>query len=182
MSIDRRARATRYRISEAFLRLGGMRAIDAIRVDDLAREAGIARSTFYAHFTGLDDYMARGFAAMLENFAARGSAGMILPVGAIVDHVGEVGEGAQRMARHRHFPAMLSEGERALRRVAEARLTLREPHLDPIERASIATMLAAGFLALLRDWMEDPRGRSAGEISKRFEKLETRLVGSTAVG
>lgn len=181
MSIDRRSRATRYRISKAFLRLGGMRAIESIRVDDLAREAGIARSTFYAHFTGLDDYMARSFAAMLESFAARGPADRVLPVKTIVDHVAAAPDGARRMTRHRHFPAVLNEGERALRRVAETRLALREPSLDPIDRASIAMMLAAGFLALLRDWMEDPRGRSADAISERFEKLETRLVGAATL-
>jgi AcrR family transcriptional regulator len=181
MPIDRRAVATRNRIGEAFLRLGGMRAIEAIRVEDLAREAGIARSTFYAHFKGLDDYMARSFAAMLEALASRGAGERILPVAAIVSHVTAVGEGAHRLARHRHFPRMLSEGERALRRVAELRLAARFPALDTTERSAMATMLAAGFLALLRDWMEDPHGRNPQEIPKRFETLEVRLVGEAPV-
>ncbi len=175
-SIDRRAKATRNRISEAFLRLGGMQAIETIRVDDLAREAGIARSTFYTHFSGLDDYMARSFAGMLESFASRGPADQVLPVTAIIDHVAGVGPGVERIARHRHFPNMLSEGERALRRVAEARLAERNPGLDPLERGAIATMLAAGFLALLRDWMEQPLGKDVQAIPKRFEKLGARLV------
>jgi len=59
--IDRRSRETRMRIGEALLRLGGMRAIDEIKVGDLAREAGFARSTFYAHFEGLGDFLARNF-------------------------------------------------------------------------------------------------------------------------
>lgn len=176
-SVDRRAVRTRYRISQAFLRLGGTRAIDQIRVDDLAREAGIARSTFYAHFQGLDDFMARSFAGMLKGFAGKGAAQHILPIAAILDHIGAVGSDVAKLARHRHFPRMLSEGERALRQVAEARLIEQQPALDPIERQSIATMLAAGFLALLRDWMEDPRDRSAADIATRFERLEQRLVG-----
>ena len=177
MPIDRRARATRLRISEAFLRLGGMRALDRIRVEDLAREAGIARSTFYAHYQGLDDYMARSFAAMLESFADSGPGGRALPVAAILDHVADVGAGAQTIARHRNFPRMLSEGERALQRLADRRLQRILPALDPVERGSIATMLAAGFLAMLRDWMEEPRGRCATEIGRRFEALEARLIG-----
>lgn len=177
MTIDRRAVLTRNRISQAFLRLGGMRAIEAIRVDDLAREAGIARSTFYAHFKGLDDYMARSFAGMLEGLAERGPASKVLPVSAILEHVGAAGEAAQRLTRHRHFPRMLAEGERSLRRLAEVRLAARMPGLDAVERGSIAIMLAAGFLALLRDWMAEPRERDPAEMARRFELLEARLVG-----
>lgn len=181
MSIDRRAVATRKRIGEAMLRLGGIRAIEAIRVEDLAREAGIARSTFYAHFRGLDDYLGRSFADMLEGLASRGSNERVLPVEAIVRHVAAAGEGAYRLARHRHFPGMLHQGERSLRRLAEVRLAGHAPHLDSGERAAMATMLAAGFLSLLRDWMENPRGRDPLDIAKRFETLELRLVGAAAL-
>lgn len=177
MSIDRRAAVTRHRIDQALLNLGGMHAIEEIRVSDLVREAGIARSTFYAHFKGIDDFLARSFAGMLERMAKSGPAHLILPVAAIFEHVGAAGEAAQRLAHNRCFAPMVAEGERVLRRVAEARLAIHHPGLDPSDRSSIATMLSAGFLALLKEWMEHPRGRSAAEMTKRFEKLETRLVG-----
>lgn len=181
-AIDRRALRTRNRIGAAFLRLGGVGSIDRLRVGQLAREAGIARSTFYAHFAGIEDYLARSFADMLAGFAASGPPGLILSVTAILEHVAAAGPGATMIARHRHFPRMLIEGENALRRVAEARLAQRLPTLDPAERRALAIALAAAFLAMLRDWMEDPHGRDPAEIAVRLQRIETRLAGSADAG
>ncbi|WP_051504018.1 TetR-like C-terminal domain-containing protein [Sphingomonas jaspsi] len=176
--IDRRARETRMRLGEALLRLGGLRAIDDIRVGDLAREAGIARSTFYAHYQGLDDYLARSFADMLEHFA-RGDgerSEAILPVGSILDHVAAAGAGADRLATNRNFPAMSLAGEKALRRVAEQRLEARRPALDTTDRRTIASLLAAGFLSLLRDWIDQGRRVPASEIARRYAAAETLIL------
>lgn len=176
--IDRRSRETRMRIGEALLRLGGMRAIDDIKVGDLAREAGIARSTFYAHYEGLGDYLARSFADMLGHFAiADGErSAAILPVESILDHVAHAGAGADKLAVHRHFPTMLVAGERALRRVAEQRLADRRPDIVASDRRILATMLAAGFLALLRDWIEQGRVVAPQEVASRFCAAEALIL------
>lgn len=174
--IDRRAEQTRQRIGAAFLRLGGMHALPAIGVGRLAREAGIARSTFYGHYAGLDDYLARAFADMLTALAARDTNDRLLPVAAILDHIAAAGPAAQGLARSRHFPQMLVRAEQALCRVIDRRLEKRGPHRSQTDRQAAALLLAAGFVALLRDWMTDPRGRPIEALDLRVRTMENVLV------
>lgn len=176
-AIDRRSQATRDAIGKAFLKLGGMRELDRLRVGDLASEAGIARSTFYAHYRGLDDYLARSFAAMLGQLARHEPSEAILPVRDILAHIDSAGEGARRLAASDRFRPMLVEGELALRRVAAERLARRLPTLDAIERRSIATILAAGFMAMLRDGLQQPRSFQVVALAARFEAVELRIAG-----
>lgn len=174
-SIDRRSQSTRDAIGRAFLKLGGMRDFDRMNVEELAREAGVARSTFYAHYRGLDDYLARSFAAMLAGFARRERSEAILPVHDILTHVAAAGEGASRLVNDRRFPTMMIEGERALRRVASERLAAHRPLLGEIERRTLATIIAAGFLSMLHDWLEQGRAVSVDELAHRFEAVEAKL-------
>lgn len=176
--IDRRSQSTRDAIGRAFLKLGGMRDFDRLKVGELVREAGVARSTFYAHYRGLDDYLARSFAAMLAGFARREQSAAILPVRDIMAHVAAAGESAGRLAADRRFPMMMIEGERALRRVASERLAACRPSLGEIERRTLATVITAGFLSMLRDWMEQGRVISADQLAQRFEAVEAKLFGA----
>lgn len=175
-SIDRRARSTRDALGRAFLSLGGMSEVDRLSVGQLARTAGIARSTFYGHYRGLDDYLARSFAAMLGTLARAENGAAILPVRDILAHVAAAGEGATRLVRSRHFATMMLEGEQALRRVASDRLGARRPELGEVDRRALATVLAAGFLAMLRDWLDHGRLIAADEVARRFEAVEERLA------
>ena len=174
--IDRRARSTRDALGRAFLSLGGMREVDRLRVGDLTRAAGIARSTFYGHYRGLDDYLARSFASMMGSLARLEPSAAILPVRDILAHVTAAGDSATRLAKGRHFAAMMIEGEVALRRVASDRLAERRPDLGEIDRRALATVPAAGFLAMLRDWLDQGRPIAADEVARRFEAVEERLA------
>lgn len=174
--IDRRAEETRQRIGAAFLRLGGMHALPSIGVGRLAREAGIARSTFYGHYAGLDDYLARAFADMLTALASRDTSERLLPVAGILDHIAAAGPAAQGLAQSRHFPRMLVRGEHALCRLIGQRLQTRVPRQSQTDRQTVALLLAAGFLALLRDWMTDPCGRPIKALDLRVRTMENVLV------
>lgn len=175
-SIDRRARSTRDALGRAFLSLGGMRAIDRLSVGELARTAGIARSTFYGHYRGLDDYLARSFANMLSSLARGGNRDRVLPVRAILAHVAAAGDAATRLAKGRHFAAMMIEGEAALRRVAGERIAARYHGLSEVDRRALATVMAAGFVAMMRDWLDQGRLVGPDEIARRFEAVEERLT------
>ncbi len=50
---EKRAR-TRAQLVAAATSLYAKQAVDSVTVDDLVREAGVAKGTFYVHFTGLD--------------------------------------------------------------------------------------------------------------------------------
>jgi AcrR family transcriptional regulator len=60
-SIDRRAARTRATVHDALLALIRDKGYDAVTVSDICERAKIARSTFYAHYTGKDDLMRSGF-------------------------------------------------------------------------------------------------------------------------
>lgn len=66
MKPDRRVHRTRQLLHEALLDLAVERGYDPITVQDILDRAGIARSTFYAHFRDKDDLLLNGFQAMRD--------------------------------------------------------------------------------------------------------------------
>lgn len=59
MAIDRRVHRTRQALYDAVVRLMLTRPYDEIAVPDIAAEAGVGRSTVYAHFRSKDELVAR---------------------------------------------------------------------------------------------------------------------------
>ncbi len=175
-NIDRRVQSTRDALGRALLSLGGMQDIDRLSVGELARAAGIARSTFYGQYRGLDDYLARSFATMFDSLARAENSAAILPVRGILAHVAAAGDSATRLVKSRHFATMMLEGEHALRRMAADRLAAHRPDLSEVDRRAFATVLAAGFLAMLRDWLDDGCRIAPDEMARRFEAVEERFA------
>lgn len=64
-SIDARALRTRHLLAEALMSLGAARGVDDLDVGEIVEEAGVARSTFYAHYAGKDDFLVRSFVNMV---------------------------------------------------------------------------------------------------------------------
>jgi AcrR family transcriptional regulator len=180
-AIDERALRTRSNIARAVIRIGQERGVDDLTVGELAREAGISRSTFYAHFGSLEQYLSQSFANMVEGMAAHDAreAGpddqRILHVRRILDHVAAAGRYADEITQSRHRPRMLAAGEERLRRQVEGRLARLRPTLAESERAALARFVAAGFIALLRSWMERGRRQSPEAVQRQFEAITARL-------
>ena len=65
IGVDPRVSRTRVLLAEALMSLGAAQDIETIEIGDLVEEAGIARSTFYAHFAGKDDFLVRSFVNMI---------------------------------------------------------------------------------------------------------------------
>ena len=179
-SIDRRSLRTRNRIAEAIIQLGQERPIDAITVGELSRTAGISRSTFYAHFGSLGDYLANSFAGMVErsvHLAASDplDARQILPVRRVVDHVASAPRYVASVSASRYRPRMFAEGERRLTRLDELRLRELRPGQSERERAALAGFVAAAFIGMLRQWMESGMKRPPDQFRSDFEELVARL-------
>jgi AcrR family transcriptional regulator len=58
--IDKRSKRTREAIETAFLRLIEKRGYHLVGVNDICREAGVSRSTFYAHYANKHDLKRSG--------------------------------------------------------------------------------------------------------------------------
>ena len=180
-AIDERVQRTRTNIARAVIRIGQERGVDDLTVGELAREAGISRSTFYAHFGSLEHYLSQSFANMVEGMAAHAAheAGpndsRLLHVRRILDHVAEAGRYADEISQSRYRPRMLAAGEERLRRHVDSRLTRLRPQLSEGERAALARFVAAGFIAILRSWMERGRKQPPEAVQKQFEAIIERL-------
>jgi AcrR family transcriptional regulator len=172
--IDERARRTRLAIAQAMIALGREQAIDSISVGLLSRRAGIGRSTFYAHYASLGDYLAQSYAGMLEQYALQGSAepegeGKVLAVHHILAHIYSAGRFVGAVAQSRERPRMLAGGEDSLRRVAESNLARLRPRLTEAERRAAATFIAGGLMGLMRTWMDNGMRETPDQIRAAFE-------------
>ena len=73
--IDRRAARTRSALHQALISLILRKGYEATTIQDIIDEADVGRSTFYAHYTGKDDLLHRGFERLRAELAeARRSA------------------------------------------------------------------------------------------------------------
>ncbi len=67
MKEDRRTVRTRQLLHETLLTLSCEHGYDTVTVQDVLDHAGVARSTFYAHFRDKDDLLLSGFQRMRES-------------------------------------------------------------------------------------------------------------------
>lgn len=179
--VDRRAIETRNRIADAMLDLGQHQPIDSLTIGQLAATAGISRSTFYAHFASLGDYLERAFGNMIEGHArhaardARNS-GRLLAVDSILRHVSNAPRYVASISRSKHRPRMLAEGERRLAIVAEDKLRELRPDLSPARRGAMAIFVAGAFMGMLRNWMESGLARPRDELEADFQAFAAVLT------
>lgn len=165
---------TREAILETALRLFAERGYVQVRVEDMAREAGVSRATFYKHFAEREQILASLFERLLGNVSE-----VTVPtdgdtearVRALLDDVVERMLGDEVLARFvysipvRH-DAVLPGGAAVpvvfthIREVLEGAVAAGEVRDDvPLDR--VMEMLGRAFEAAMRDWAEgradDPR-------------------------
>lgn len=175
-AIDRRAAKTRNRIADAIMNLRRDGTFDHLTVGELTAAAGISRSTFYAHFASLSDYLERSFGNMVEGHAraaAQSSAARnpLLTVTSILAHVAAAPNHVAAISSSKYRPSMLAEGERRLALIIDERLREIRPELASAGRNAVATFVASGFIGLLRNWMESGMVRAVGDIEADFNRL-----------
>jgi AcrR family transcriptional regulator len=176
IGIDRRVARTRVLLAEALMSLGAERGVEAIEVSDLVEEAGIARSTFYAHFAGKDDFLIRSFVNMLaatettyrKLYPDRAD---VLPSKPLFQHVYEAREFAIRVAQSEIFPHQMAAGEAKLREIAEMNLARLKAEWSADQRREAAIYVAGGFVGLLRWWMGTGVKQSPEQMQAAFARI-----------
>jgi AcrR family transcriptional regulator len=164
------------------MRLAGERGLETITVADLVRTAGVSRSTFYAHFTGKEDFVARSFAGMIQACAHHAAAGHLLPSRALALHMAGQRSLAAAFRDWAGFQLVLRAGELQLRAIAMRSLAGRRPDLDPADRDTVATFLAGGLMGLVRAWFESGLGATPEQIHRRYLWLESSLLAALPRG
>jgi len=175
-AIDARALRTRHLLAEALMSLGAARGVDDLDIGALVEEAGVARSTFYAHYAGKDDFLVRSFVNMIAAIEAtvrarRPDGEELLPSRPLFHHVYQAQDFARRMARAEMFAAQMAAGEAKLREIAEANLARLKPDWPRERRRETAVYVAGGLVGLLRWWMESGLKKTPDEMQAAFERL-----------
>jgi AcrR family transcriptional regulator len=181
--IDRRAARTRMLLAEALMSLGAERGVEAIAVGELVEEAGIARSTFYAHFAGKDDFLIRSFVNMIGATEAayrkkHPERRDVLPSLPLFQHVHDAREFATRMAQSEIFPHQLAAGEAKLAEIAEANLMRIKPAWSVEQRREASIFIAGGFVGMLRWWILSGLKQRPERMQAAFERLTTSVLGA----
>lgn len=166
---DPRAARTRQGILAAVARLHSRDAGD-ISVTDIVREAKISRSSFYAHFSSLDDL---AVALLRQEFAS-----ITVPSSNVADPASELRESYSQLVQHfsqresiYSYALGLPLSRRAFDDViaAYAEQVLAsfdepESEADAIRARLAATYVAGGTVSLLSAWIADHRDISADQL------------------
>jgi len=164
---DRRTQRTRAAILQAFSQMVLEVGFDAITPSTLAAAANVGRSTFYEHFSNLDEVLAFSIGRLLKPLAQSAMKPKLDPaVVPLIQHFWD----NRKIAR-----AMLSGGgrnvvHRLLADQFETELITLRADLDVTAPATApklaAAHLSAGMLALLSTWLSGHASGTALQITE----------------
>jgi AcrR family transcriptional regulator len=147
---DRRVRRTQEALHAAFRELFFARGFEAISIADIAERANVGRSTFYKHFEGKDDLLARSIGPYLEVMAeACVSAAEPPALIRVVEHFWD----NRRHARTVFSGGSLTVVTRVLADHIEARLQRLGGGASGVPACLAAQQLAHAQFALLVPWL-----------------------------
>lgn len=151
---DGRAAPTKTRgwIVTAFNRLVLRRRYEKLSVGEVARQAGVGRSTFYEHFNGKDEVLRLAVEPLLLPLAhAAVGCGHAQRVEAVLQHIAEQRVRALALL---DGPAR-AQVEEALANLIFSRLEVRRVADDAAVRRLESVRLAGAQVALLRAWLKE---------------------------
>lgn len=164
--VDRRVQRTRSAILDAFTRLVFKNGFESISPSKLAETANIGRSTFYEHFSGMDELLALSIGHMFDRLAELSLQAELEPeLISVIEHfwdgrklAGSILTGRTGEAMNRH---LVKSFERALVMMCQQSKT----SLSLMSHELIAVHLAAAQIAVLKAWLSGRSGGSAAEIA-----------------
>lgn len=155
---DRRSQRTRQALGEALTGLMLEKPYDKITVQDISQRADVGRSTFYAHYAGKDSLLADNFERMLDGLALMWSVAakpaQIFPLALFLQHVRRQRRLYDALTRGRGLEFLFTQGQAAVARVIEKRLTAGLSRTPPVPTAVMAQALAGSVLALVKWWID----------------------------
>lgn len=176
---DLRARRSRERLLRAFFTLVLSQPWETLSVESIAARAGVARSTFYAHFAGRRALLAASLAG---------------PMSVLADTVRERDNTAQLLALLEHFWAnrgaartlfggnLRAQAITVLRRAIEVRLRGRAARAGRLPRRLEAVQLAEALFAPLTAWLQGEAACPASVLARALRAGAQALRGAQQAG
>ncbi|MFC9518959.1 TetR/AcrR family transcriptional regulator [Nocardiaceae bacterium NPDC056970] len=172
-AMDPRSIRTRHQLLAAFerqLEAGEL----APTVSSLVREAGVSRSSFYKHFTGVEEVGVAAFRAILDDFEPLGSKRPASGAAAETATAASFEELFIHLGRHRQLCSAVLITDVQIPALTELHTTLVAHLADAISRVGAkpdglvpmqaATFLVGGILSLFLAWLQDP-GRRTDDLA-----------------
>jgi AcrR family transcriptional regulator len=141
-----RSHQTRSAIVRAMAELAAHHRLGAIRIDAIAAQAGVGRSTFYDHFHSKDEVVVALFDPILLHLANCASGR--LPQAALRQMTDHLWAG-----RHRLRPLLDSAAAKPLHRKLAGLIDDRRQRGGGEAKPLLAAATASGQLAMLRAWL-----------------------------
>ena len=180
-SIDRRVQRTQAALHRALISLIPKKGYEALTVEEICAVANVSRSTFYAHYTGKDDLLRRGFRHLSQALEERQGDVTSQALGfsrVMFEHAkahldqyrAHVGDRAGAIA-HDTVRGMLTELVRK-----EVSGTGRRSKATASNEVAVRYLVGA-YLAVLTWWLDSGAKMPAEEIDALFRSLALGGVG-----
>jgi len=178
--IDRRAARTRKALHRALMTLVLRKGYEAITVQDILDEADVGRSTFYAHYTGKEDLLRRGFEMLREELAeaqrAAGARPDASPDGGLgfsltmFEHAADHADVYRALVGSRGQAVVIAEIRRVLLEMTRKDLAgIRED--DRIPEELFLQFIVGTFHTVLIWWLERRPKLTPAQIHEMFRRL-----------
>ena len=177
-SNDRRVERSRRLLREALRELIQEKRFDEITVQNVLDRAGVARSTFYAHFRCVEDLFRSDFERFLEHFAPTGAQSdrrspRLFPVRELFEHVrdfrafcrGLVASGKMEALERGIASRFAARFERDL----AARMS--PPQRQGLPPAVLANHLGDTLVAMFDRWVRDDMPQTPTRMDELFHAL-----------
>lgn len=176
--LDARVRRSRDKLGDALIALIQEKPFDAITVQDVLDRAGVARSTFYAHFQSKEDLFLSDADEFFEHISlalvrAADPSSRLLPVREFLAHVAQEHTLVTALSENERLAPLLELGRAHFARGIERRLEQigRTRTLTPRLRATLAQGLSGSFVALFLAWLRSPERVTPAELDELFHRL-----------
>ena len=185
---DRRVSRTRNRLAVTLRRLIQQKPLPEITVQDVLDEAGVSRSTFYAHFDDTEDLFLTDVDEFLQRMAnwpsqAGEKSERLAAVREFFAHVGEAQSMRLALARSERLSDFFDLATEHFARGIERRLgeVPRSRSLAATEREATAQALAGALIAQLRWWVGRRQRPTAAQMDEWFHRFAWSGIPATAL-
>lgn len=174
--MDRRAARTRKSLHHAMMSLILRKGYDAITVQDILDEADVGRSTFYAHYTGKEDLLRRGFELLRADLdaARRSGRGEDQPDAlgfslAMFEHAAGHADLYRAMVGGRAHAIVIAEIRKVLEEMV--RRELRSLRNDQVPEELSLQFVVGTLLTTVTWWLERKPKLTPAQVNVLFRQL-----------
>lgn len=174
--IDRRIVETRDILGDALIELMHTRPFEAITVQNVLDRAGVARSTFYAHYRDKEDLFfsdVEEFFEMMSTLLIRtdAPAHRLAPVEEFCAHLRDAKQILASFKASGKLADVMLLGRGCFARAVEQRMATLQIGSRPADRRAIAHALAGSLFSLIDWWIDHDMAEEPSALDALFHRI-----------